>query len=80
MPYGVGDKNYRKHRREYLIGLDRSVPKMRQADHCIQCGQCEPHCPQNIKIPRELAKIDEFVEDLKRYPTEEALTQKESAE
>ncbi|MBR6715350.1 MAG: aldo/keto reductase [Prevotella sp.] len=80
LPYGVGDKNYRKHRREYLIGLDRSVPKMRQADHCIQCGQCEPHCPQNIKIPRELAKIDEFVENMKRYPTEEALTQKESAE
>ena len=68
LPYGVGDKEYRKHRREYLIGLDRSVPKLRQANHCIQCGQCEPHCPQNIKIPRELAKIDEFVENLRQNP------------
>jgi predicted aldo/keto reductase-like oxidoreductase len=60
------DANYAKYRREYLIGLDRSVPKMRQADHCIGCGQCEPHCPQNIRIPRELQKISEFVERLKR--------------
>ncbi|MBR5036438.1 MAG: 4Fe-4S dicluster domain-containing protein, partial [Prevotella sp.] len=48
-----------------LIGLDRAVPRLRQANHCIQCGQCEPHCPQNIRIVRELQKIDQFVEDLK---------------
>ena len=39
---------------------------MRQAAHCIQCGQCEPHCPQNIRIPRELKMIDNFVERLKQ--------------
>ena len=55
-----------KLRRQYLIGLDRAVPRLRQASHCIQCGQCEPHCPQNIRIPRELHKIDLFVEDLKQ--------------
>ncbi len=53
-------------RRIFLIGLDRAVPKMRQANHCIQCGQCEPHCPQSIKIPRELHMIDEYVERLKQ--------------
>ncbi len=63
------DKDYAKLRRNYLIGLDRAVPKMRQADHCIGCGQCEPHCPQNIRIPRELHKISEFVEDLKQHKT-----------
>ena len=66
LPNDSMDANYAKYRREYLIGLDRSVPKMRQADHCIGCGQCEPHCPQNIRIPRELQKISEFVERLKR--------------
>ncbi len=60
------DDEYFKLRRQYLIGLDRAVPRMRQADHCIGCGQCEPHCPQNIRIPRELHKISEFVEKLKR--------------
>jgi hypothetical protein len=61
-------EEYVKRRREYLIGLDRAVPRMRQANHCIGCGQCEPHCPQNIRIPRELHKIDEFVENLRRNP------------
>ncbi len=68
LPYTVGDKEYRKHRRQYLVSLDRVVPRDRQPDHCIQCGQCEPHCPQNIRIPRELHKIDEFIENLKRNP------------
>ena len=66
LPMGIGDANYRKHRRQYLISLDRVVPRDRQPDHCIQCGQCEPHCPQNIKIPRELAKIDKMIEELKQ--------------
>ena len=66
LPVGAGDEEYRKHRRQYLISLDRVVPRDRQPDHCIQCGQCEPHCPQGIKIPRELAKIDQMIEELKR--------------
>ena len=66
LPMGIGDAEYRKHRRQYLISLDRAVPRDRQPDHCIQCGQCEPHCPQNIKIPRELAKIDRMIEELKQ--------------
>ena len=60
------DAEYRRLRRNYLIGLDRAVPRMRQADHCIGCGQCEPHCPQNIRIVRELRKISEYVEHLKQ--------------
>lgn len=66
LPRDKGDENYKKYRREYLVGQDRSVPRLRQADHCIGCGQCKPHCPQNIQIPEELHKIDAFVERLKR--------------
>ena len=65
LPMGAGDPEYRKHRRQYLISLDRVVPRDRQPDHCIQCGQCEPHCPQSIHIPRELAKIDQMIEELR---------------
>ena len=57
---------YRRRRRAFLIGYDRSVPKLRQANHCIQCGQCSPHCPQRIDIPKEMRRIDEFTEALKR--------------
>ena len=68
LPVGVGDPEYRKHRRQYLIGLDRIVAPERQPDHCIGCHQCEPHCPQSIRITRELHKISELIEDLKRNP------------
>ena len=66
LPLDSGDANYRELRRQYLIGLERKVPKMRQADHCVGCGQCEPHCPQNIHIVRELRLISNFVESLKQ--------------
>ena len=59
-------KEYNRQRRAFLIGYDRSVPRLRQASHCIQCGQCNPHCPQRIDIPREMRRIDEYVETLKR--------------
>lgn len=58
--------NYREARRAFLIGYDRSVPKLRQADHCIGCNQCKPHCPQNIDIPAQLNRINDFVEELKQ--------------
>ena len=60
------DENYAKARRAFLVGYDRSVPKLRQASHCIGCNQCVAHCPQNIDIPKELHRIDQFVEQLKQ--------------
>ena len=60
------DENYRKARRAFLIGYDRSVPRLRQANHCIGCNQCSPHCPQSINIPKELQRIDKYVEQLKQ--------------
>ncbi len=62
----VSSKSYRKERRAFLVGYDRSVPKLRQASHCIGCNQCLKHCPQTINIPEELGKIDKFVEHLKQ--------------
>ena len=59
-------ENYKKARRAYLVSYDRAVPKLRQAARCINCGQCASHCPQSIDIPKELRKIDRYVENLKR--------------
>lgn len=58
-------KAYRKARRAFLVGYDRSVPNLRQADHCISCGKCVTECPQGIEIPVQLARINEYVENLK---------------
>ena len=66
IPESTLDENYRKARRAYLVGYDRSVPKLRQASHCIGCNQCSAHCPQRIDIPKELHRIDAYVERLKQ--------------
>ena len=66
VPETSQDENYRKARRAFLVGYDRSVPKLRQADHCIGCDQCVHHCPQAIKIPQELKRIDQYAEKLKQ--------------
>lgn len=66
IPDSSDGEQYRKARRAFLVGYDRSVPKLRQASHCIGCNQCGPHCPQSIDIPAELHRIDRFVDELKQ--------------
>lgn len=60
------DSEYKKMRKAFLVGYDRSVPKLRQANHCINCGVCIPHCPQRINIPQQMQRVDEYVEKLKQ--------------
>ncbi|MBQ0025092.1 MAG: aldo/keto reductase [Bacteroidales bacterium] len=59
-------EQYRKARRAYLISLDRNVETIRQANHCIGCGQCISSCPQHIAIPSQMRRIDIYTEKLKR--------------
>lgn len=66
VPASAQSENYREARRAFLVGYDRAVPRLRQASHCIGCNQCAPHCPQQIDIPGELHRIDNFVEHLKQ--------------
>lgn len=66
VPTGLQDPDYARARKAFLVGYDRSVPRLRQASHCIGCSQCKPHCPQQIDIPAELHRIDAFVESLKQ--------------
>ena len=62
----IEDENYKKARRAYLVSYDRAIPKLRQAARCIGCNQCMSHCPQNINIPRELQRIDRYIDNLKK--------------
>lgn len=66
VPESAQSENYARARKAFLVGYDRSVPKVRQASHCIGCYQCAPHCPQQINIPAELQRIDRFAENLKQ--------------
>lgn len=62
----ANDENYRKARRRFLLGYDRAIPAVRQADHCIGCRECVSQCPQKIDIPDVMRRIDQYVEDLKQ--------------
>ncbi|MDR3012835.1 MAG: aldo/keto reductase [Chitinispirillales bacterium] len=58
---------FKRARRAFLVGMDRSVSPLRQANRCINCDLCtqiQP-CPQRINIPREMRRISEFVESLR---------------
>jgi len=55
---------------QYSKLVDSSEKLQVNPDHgnagmCIDCGQCLPHCPQNINIPSELKKIDQVFENEK---------------
>ena len=66
VPKNSNDANYRKARRAYLVSYDRTVEKIRQADHCTGCKQCVEECPQKINVPVELRKLNDFMEQLKQ--------------
>ena len=66
IPKSRTDANYSEARRAYLVGYDRSAIKLRQANRCIGCDKCNAHCPQGIDIPKELTRINKFVEQLKQ--------------
>ncbi|MDR1343622.1 MAG: aldo/keto reductase [Prevotellaceae bacterium] len=62
----ANDNGYREARRAFLVGYDRSVPKLRQADHCIGCDICRSRCPQRINVPSEMRRINLYAENLKQ--------------
>ena len=45
---------------EKYFELDESA----RADNCIECGQCEPQCPQNLDIIDLLKEVDEYFKDI----------------
>lgn len=66
MPKSRMDADYERARGAFLIGYDRRVPKLRQANRCIGCGQCVSRCPQGIDIPTQMRMIDGYVERLRQ--------------
>jgi len=58
-------EDFKRARRAFLVGMDRSVSPARQASMCINCGLCNQLCPQRINIPSEMIRIDKFVESLR---------------
>ena len=61
----VEQREFRRARRAFLTTYDKSIERLRQADHCIGCGECLTHCPQSIKIPEKMHMIEDYTNRLK---------------
>ena len=61
----VEQREYRRARKAFLTTYDKSIERMRQADHCINCGECLTHCPQSIQIPQKMQMIEDYTNKLK---------------
>lgn len=65
MPLNSRDDDYEGKRKAFLLGYDQKVPRLGQADQCVDCEECLPKCPQGIQIPKKMAEITEFVKTLR---------------
>lgn len=61
----VEQQEFRRARRAFLTTYDKSIERLRQADHCIGCGECLKHCPQGIAIPDKMRMIEDYTNKLK---------------
>lgn len=61
----VEQQEFRRARRAFLTTYDKSIERLRQADHCIGCGECLKHCPQGIAIPDKMHMIEDYTNKLK---------------
>lgn len=64
IPASRQSANYTKARSSFLKKYSKSVPSKKQASHCTACGQCMELCPQHIKIPEQMKRINELVDKL----------------
>ena len=46
----------------FLRHYNNAIAKKGRVDMCSRCGKCQPLCPQHIKIPVELGKVEALVE------------------
>lgn len=63
----VSDPADSKARLDLLSNYGKKFGMFRGAERCIGCERCEKKCPQwQFSIPKELARIDGFVESVRR--------------
>ena len=63
----IGIEGKRGARLKYIMQTTLKK-KPSNASMCKQCGKCEKHCPQNIKIMQELKNVSKSMEGLAYRP------------
>jgi len=71
-PMGVNiPKNFAHYNKHYMLVTPETegnskmfynafVEESEKADKCVECGKCEKHCPQGIKIRQQLKNVKEL--------------------
>ena len=61
-----GRADFAELRTDFLRRYEARIPQLRRCERCVGCGVCAPHCPQSIKIPDEMVRLDGFIENLRQ--------------
>ena len=68
-PSGVNiPECFRLYNNHFIFGKEERygmLPEQNRASKCVQCGNCEKHCPQSIKIREELKNVKALFENNK---------------
>lgn len=55
-----GSKEYAAQLKKYQDGFRRAIPELKRASQCQDCEACLPKCPQQIRIPNQMARLVEL--------------------
>ena len=67
-PHGVNiPRNFNVYNEAFMYGIEHGkngfsgIPAEQRPNACIQCGECEPRCPQNLPIMELLGNVDQLL-------------------
>ena len=57
-------ENYRRESQRFIKRLNR-IPRLAQADRCVNCLRCQGTCEQNVDIPLALRQMEQLIQKVK---------------
>ena len=53
--------DYRERHKTYVEGYKKALAEQERADQCMDCEECLSKCPQQIRIPNQMARLVELL-------------------
>lgn len=54
-------KDYKKSKKKFIDMYNKAIPAEARATQCMDCEECLPKCPQQIRIPNQMSRITELL-------------------